>query len=210
LHRFALARIIRACINSGSGATDFGIAELLFRPTVVPDILRLFREFHSFRELSMRVLGIILICLALIPGIALAQHAPKGRPANVKAEPVEKVVNANPEADGKAFRVDLLLKNGRQVSYQFSPPEALQIADGLSKPASPGAQKLQVAALVYGMTIQADPQGRAVIMTPRDEKGNLQALAIPLIGADQLLETLKEKIAEAKAFAAKSKTPPKP
>jgi hypothetical protein len=31
----------------------------------------------------------------------------------------------------------------------------------------------------------------------------LQVLAIPLIGADQLLETLKEKIAEAKAFAAK-------
>ena len=53
------------------------------------------------------------------------------------------------------------------------------------------------------MTVQANSQGRAVILTPRNEKGNLQVLAIPLIGADQLLETLKEKIAEAKAFAAK-------
>ena len=56
---------------------------------------------------------------------------------------------------------------------------------------------------MYGMIIQADPEGRAVIITPRDSSGNLQSLAIPLTGADQLLETLKEKIAEAKAFAAK-------
>ena len=43
--------------------------------------------------------------------------------------------------------------------------------------------------VVDGMTIQADPQGRAVILTPRNEKGNLQVLAIPLTGADELLET---------------------
>jgi hypothetical protein len=157
----------------------------------------------------MRHFGIMLICLALAPGIALAQHGTKARP--VRAEPVEKVVSANPETDGKAFRVDLVLKNGRQIALELSPSDALQVADGLSKPAAPGAQKLEVAALVYGMTIQADPQGRAVILTPRNEKGNLQALAIPLTGADQLLETLKEKIAEAKTFAAKqqSKAPPK-
>jgi hypothetical protein len=157
----------------------------------------------------MRYLGITLIGLALLPGVAVAQHGTKARPA--KAEPVAKVVNANPEPDGKAFRIDLVLKNGRQVVLELSPSDALQVADGLSKPAAPGAQKLEVAALVYGMTIQADPQGRAVILTPRNEKGDLQALAIPLTGADQLLETLKEKIGEVKAFAAKqqSKEPPK-
>jgi len=154
-------------------------------------------------------LALTLICLAMLPGIAYAQ-----RPAlhgKVKADPIAEVINANPEPDGNTFRLDLLLKNGRHASFELTPPEARQIADGLSKPASPGAQKLEVAALVYGMIIQADPQGRAVILTPRDEKGNLQSLAIPLTGADQLLETLKEKIAEAKAFAAKqpSKTPPK-
>jgi hypothetical protein len=152
----------------------------------------------------MRRFGMTLICLTLMPGIAVAQHGTKARP--VKAEPVEKVVSANPDADGKAFRIELVLKNGRQIVLELSPSDALQVADGLSKPAAPGAQGLEVAALVYGMTIQADPQGRAVILTPRNEKGNLQALAIPLTGADQLLETLKEKIAEAKAFAAKQPT----
>lgn len=155
-------------------------------------------------------LAVTLICLAMLSGFAYAQH-PASR-SNVKAEAIAEVMNANPEPDGSAFRLDLLLKNGRHASFALTPQEARQIADGFSKPASPGAQKLEVAALVYGMIVQADPQGRAVILTPRDEKGNLQSLAIPLTGADELLETLKEKIAEAKAFAAKQPTkgpPPK-
>lgn len=150
---------------------------------------------------SMRTLAATIVGLAALCGPVLAQQ--DTQPFKGKATPVEKVVNANPEPDGKAYRIDLLLRNGRRVSYQISPPEALKIADGLSKPAAPGAKKDEVAQLVYGMIIQADPEGRAVIITPRDSSGNLQSLAIPLTGADQLLETLKEKIAEAKAFAAK-------
>ena len=145
----------------------------------------------------MRTLAATIVGLAALCGPALAQQ--DAQPFKGKATLVEKVVNANPEPDGKAYRIDLLLQNGRRVSYQISPPEALKIADGLSKP----AKKDEVAQLVYGMIIQADPEGRAVIITPRDSSGNLQSLAIPLTGADQLLETLKEKIAEAKAFAAK-------
>ncbi len=158
----------------------------------------------------MRTFGVTLICLALMSGLAQAQHPARSHSVTIRAAPVKQVVNANPEADGTSFRIDLILKNGRRVAYEFSPDEALQIANGLSKPAAPGAQRLQVAALVYGMMIQADPQGRAVIITPRDQTGNLQSLAIPLSGADQLLETLRAKIAEAKAFAAKqnSQTPP--
>jgi hypothetical protein len=151
----------------------------------------------------MRFLLITITCLALMPGIAQAQHSKRTRPESARAAPVASVVNANPTADGKSFQIELLLKNGRRVSYEFSPDQARQVADGLSKPASAGAQKLQVAALVYGMMIQADPQGRAVIIIPRNQSGNLQPLAIPLTGADQLLETLRAKIAEAKAFAAK-------
>jgi hypothetical protein len=152
-----------------------------------------------------------LICLAMLPGIAYAQHsAPRGK---ARTEPIAKVINANPDADGKTFRLDLLLKNGRRVSYVFQPAEASQVADGFSKPAVAGAQKLRVAELVYGMMIQADPQGRAVILTPRNQTGELQSLAIPLTGADQLLETLREKIAEVKAFSAKQQPqnpPPNP
>jgi hypothetical protein len=146
-------------------------------------------------------LALALVSLALVPGIAAAQHP--GPRSKTRVEPIAKVINSNPDADGKAFRLDLLLKNGRQVSYVFQPAEASQVADGFSKPAAAGAQKLRVAELVYGMMIQADPQGRAVILTPRNQSGELQPLAIPLTGADQLLETLREKIAEAKAFAAK-------
>ena len=159
----------------------------------------------------MRRFGVTLYGLAMLCGPALAQQAPADAPPiKSKATSVQKVLNANPEPDGKAYRIDLLLQNGRRVSYEISPPEALKIADGLSKPATPGAQKEMVAQLVYGMIIQADPQGRAIIITPRDSSGNLQSLAVPLTGADQLLETLKAKIDEAKAFAAKQPHPAAP
>jgi len=155
---------------------------------------------------SMRALAVALCGLVALCGPALAQQPSiKG-----KATPVQKVVNANPEPDGKAYRIDLQLQNGRQVSYEISPSEAVKIADGLSKPATVGGQKDMVAQLVYGMMIQADPQGRAIIITPRDSSGNLQSLAVPLTGADQLLEVLKAKIAEAKAFAAKQPSPTAP
>ena len=80
----------------------------------------------------MRTLAATIVGLAALCGPALAQQ--DAQPFKGKATPVEKVVNANPEPDGKAYRIDLLLQNGRRVSYQISPPEALKIADGLSKP----------------------------------------------------------------------------
>jgi hypothetical protein len=159
----------------------------------------------------MRTLVVTLCGLAALCGPALAQQpSADASPIKGKATPVEKVISANPEPDGKAYRIDLLLQNGRRVSYEIPPAEALKIADGLSKPATAGAQKDMVAQLVYGMTIQADPQGRAIILTPRDSSGNLQSLAVPLTGADQLLEVLKAKIDEAKAFAAKQPKPAAP
>jgi hypothetical protein len=159
----------------------------------------------------MRIPIVALAGLVLLCGPALAQqHSADASPIKGKATPVEKVVNANPEADGKGYRIDLQLRNGQRVSYEISPEDALKIADGLSKPATPEGQKDKVAQLVYGMMIQADPQGRAVILTPRDSSGNLQSLAVPLTGADQLLETLKAKIAEAKEFAAKQPKPAAP
>ena len=155
---------------------------------------------------AVALCGLLLLC-----GSALAQQrSADSSTIKGKATPVEKVVNANPESDGKAYRIDLQLRNGQRVSYEIPPTEALKIADGLSKPATPEGQKDKVAQLVYGMTIQADPQGRAVILTPRDSSGNLQSLAVPLTGADQLLETLTAKIAEAKAFAAKQPKPDAP
>ena len=90
----------------------------------------------------MRTLAVAVFGLAVLCGPGLAQQpSADAPPIKGKATPVKKVVNANPEPDGKAYRIDLLLQDGRQVSYQISPPEALKIADGLSKPATPGAKK---------------------------------------------------------------------
>src|SRR5262249_31731247 len=78
----------------------------------------------------------------------------------VEAIPIEKVLNANPEPDGKAYRIDLLLSEGKKVAYALPPSEAAKIADGLSKPAIAGGQNRQVATIISGMTIETDSEGR--------------------------------------------------
>ena len=153
----------------------------------------------------MRKLTLTLTVFALVSlcGVAFAQQDTKG--AAVKATPIEKVLDANPEPDGKAYRIDLLLMDGTRVAYEIPPSEAAKIADGLSKPAIAGGQNQQVATLVCGMTIQVDSKGEAVILTPRSRSGALEPLAIPISGANLLVKTLQTKIAEAKATAAKQR-----
>lgn len=156
----------------------------------------------------MRILKLTLTVFALVSlgGVASAQQGAKG--ATLKATPVEKVLNANPKPDGKAYRIDLQLRGGKRVSYEISPEEATKIADGLSKPAIAGGQRHKVATLVSGMGIEADPKGQAVILTPRSRSGPLEPLAIPLIGADPFVSVLQAKIEEARANAAKQSKPP--
>ena len=127
----------------------------------------------------------------------------------VNAVTVEKVLNANPQPDGKLYRVDLQLRGGKRVSYEISPEEATKIADGLSKPAVEGGQEQKVATLVYGMRVEIDSKGLAVVLTPRGRSGTLEPLAIPMAGAEPLVIALQAKIAEAKANAAKDKKPAK-
>jgi hypothetical protein len=132
---------------------------------------------------------------------------PKGSPS--KAVPVEKVLNANPEPDGKAYRIDLELRGGKRVSFEISPTEATKLADGLSKPAVAGGERQKVATLVYGMGVEIDNKGLAVVLTPRGRSGPLEPLAIPLAGAEPLVSVLQAKIAEAKANATKPVSPSK-
>src|SRR5690348_17317234 len=119
--------------------------------------------------LKLSLAAVLSLCLA---GAAFAQ--------GTKATTVEKVLSANPEPDGKAYRVDLQLASGKKVSYRISPEEATKIGDGLSKPAEPGGQAKKVATLVYGMTVEVDAQGKALILNPRGRTGGLEPLAIPL------------------------------
>jgi hypothetical protein len=82
----------------------------------------------------MRKLTLTLTMFALVSlgGVAFAQEDTKG--AAVKAMLIEKVLDANPEPDGKAYRIDLLLRDGTRVAYEIPPSEAAKIGDGLSKP----------------------------------------------------------------------------
>jgi len=147
---------------------------------------------------KLTLIGLLSLCLS---GAAVAQE---------RTATVEKVLNANPEQDGKAYRIDLQLPGGKKVSYRVSPAEAAKISDGLSKPAVPGGQQKKVAALVYGMSVEADREGRAVILNPRSRTGAMESLAIPLTGAELLVMALQTKIAETKAGKGEQAKPAKP
>jgi len=147
----------------------------------------------------MRTLGVLVICLALLPQIA---EAAQKRPLPVNPVLVEKVVKASQETGGKTFRLELRLQNGRQVAYEFTPADADKVANGLSNPAIVVGQKLE-GSLVWGMQIEAVPEQKVVIIAPRTKDRNLDTLAIPLTAADNLVSTLQEKFAEVKAYVAK-------
>ena len=129
----------------------------------------------------MRIFTLMVFALVSLCGTAFAQQADKGAPAKAAPmEKVEKVLSANPESDGKAYRIELQLRGGKRVSYEIPPAEAVKIADGLSKPAVAGGQKQQVATLVYGMSVQADTKGEAVIISPRGRIRPVGAAGHPL------------------------------
>jgi hypothetical protein len=122
---------------------------------------------------------------------------------------VEAVLDANPAPDGNAYRLELQLEGGKRIALQLGQIEALKIAGGLSKPATAGGHNKEVATLVYGMSIQIDSNGEAVILIPRGSVGALEALAIPATGAEQFLELLRAKIDEAKELVARRQSSPK-
>ena len=150
----------------------------------------------------MRILTLTLTIFALFNhgGAALAQQGAKD--VTVEAIPIEKVLNANPEPDGKAYRY-LLLSEGKRVAYTIPPSEAAKIADGLSKPAIAGGQNRQIATIISGMTIETDSEGKAVILTPRTQSNVMEPFAIPISGAKLLVRALKKKIVQAKRTAAR-------
>ena len=153
-------------------------------------------------------LTLSLVAFIFLGGVIFAEPG-LAKEREVRAATVEKVLNANPAPDGKTYRIDLQLGGGRRVSYEVSPEDATKIADGLSKPAVPGGQRQKVASLVYGMTVEVDSKGLALVLSPRGRTGPLEPLAIPMSGAEPLVSVLQAKIAEAKANAAKQAPPPK-
>lgn len=117
---------------------------------------------------------------------------------------VDSVVSANPQSDGQAYLLSLKLHDGRQLSLQVPPLEAVKIVDGLSKVAGSGSDKRQVVALVQGMSIQADPQGKFILLQPQTIAGPLEALAIPVEGADRFVQLFQQRTADTKANAART------
>jgi hypothetical protein len=146
-------------------------------------------------------LALTMFALISLDGAALAETDVK----DAVPTPIEKVLDANPEPNGKAYRINLQLRDGTRVAYEIPASEAVKIADGLSKPAIAGGQNRQVATLLDGMTVQVDSKGEAVILGPRSRSGALERLAIPISGANLFVKTLQAKIVEAKTIAAKQR-----
>src|SRR5262249_9969553 len=144
----------------------------------------------------MRLL--LMVCLAFCGLVGWASAQESANPAVV-----ESVISAAPEADGKAYLLSVMLKDGPQLSLRVPAADAVKIVDGLSKTAGPGSQKAQIVALVQSMSVQADAQGRFVLLQPRTSDGPTEPLAIPIQGADRFLQLFQQKAAETKANAAK-------
>jgi hypothetical protein len=138
---------------------------------------------------------IVALTLCAVPRTGLTQNG---------VTAVESVISAAPQADGQAYLLSLKLQDGRQISLQLPPTEAVKIVDGLSKVAGSGPEKRQLVALVQGMSIQADPKGKFVLLQPRTSAGPLEALAIPLEGAGRFVQLFQQRAADTKANAARS------
>lgn len=75
--------------------------------------------------------------------------------------------------------------------------------DGLSKASGVGTQTRQIVGLVQDMSIQADLQGRAVVLIARGATGPFEPLAIPIGGIDRFIQLLQQKAEETRANAAR-------
>src|SRR5215510_13408123 len=112
------------------------------------------------------ILTVMLFALISQSWVAFAQQG-----TQVEATPIEKVLDANPEPDGKAYRIDLLVSEGKRVAYKIPPTETAKIIDGLSKSAIARGQNQNVATILSGMSIETDSKGKAVILKPRSQSG---------------------------------------
>jgi hypothetical protein len=113
---------------------------------------------------------------------------------------VETVISAGPQPD-KSYKIAVVLRDGRRLSLEIPPAEAIKIVNGISAAAGLGAQKQQIVTVVHDISIQADSQGRLIILVPRSQSGPLEPLGIPVTGADQFIQLFQQKAAETRANA---------
>jgi hypothetical protein len=144
--------------------------------------------------MPMRLLLMIALAVCAWSGLISAQESPS----------LVESVTANPQPDGKTYLLSVVLQNGRQLSLEVRPADAANIVAGLTKTAGSGSERQQVVAIVQGMTLKADPQGRFVLLQPSTAAGPLPGLAIPVEGAERFLQLFREKADETKANAAKT------
>ena len=102
--------------------------------------------------------AMIAIVANIAPGIVWAEDFPN--PAVV-----DKVISANPQADGQSYALTLVLKGDQKFSLQVPAAEAVKITDGLSKAVATGPNKQQIATVVQEVSIQAEKQGRFVLIS---------------------------------------------
>ena len=99
------------------------------------------------------------------------------------------------------------LADGSQLTLDVPKDQTLRIMSALSAPTGDGASKQEVVAVVQRMAIGADEKGTSVIMIPLSVVGPLQALAIPVSGAEQFIQLFQQRLGEARAKAAAQAKP---
>jgi hypothetical protein len=106
----------------------------------------------------MRLVRVAMISIfaGIAPGIAWAE--------NLDSTIVDQVVSANPRADGQSYVLTFLLKGVRRFLLHIPAAEAVKITDGLSKAVRTGLNKQQIAIIVQEVSIQAEKQGRSVLI----------------------------------------------
>jgi hypothetical protein len=72
------------------------------------------------------ILTVTLFAFSSQSRVAFAQQGTQD--AQVEATPIEKVLDAKPEPDGKAYRIDLLVSKGTRVAYKIPPSETAKRA----------------------------------------------------------------------------------
>jgi hypothetical protein len=118
---------------------------------------------------------------------------------------VHQLVGSAPRPDG-THSLTFALKDGTRLTLDVPKEETIKVISGLSVPTGDGRAKQEVVAVVQKMAIGVDPTATAIVMIPISSVGPLQALAIPIAGAESFVQLFQKRLGEARA---KSSADPK-
>ena len=119
---------------------------------------------------------------------------------------VQGLTQSGTRSDG-THSLSFSLGDGSKLTVDVPKDQTLKIISALSAPSVDAGSKQEVVAVVQRMAIGADEKGTSVIIIPLSVVGPLQALAIPVSGAEQFIQLFQQRLGEARAKAAAQAKP---